>query len=217
MKVNEFVTKYNEFQNEINRNNFLNGRVVKKYVPFTQKIAECTNIANATTHRIVGENTKYQKTVFKEDTNARYLHYGLKIIDLYTDIDIEWNNKDYTVVQQFEELDEYGLIELLISLIAQKTSKLFILDNNTEVGVNEVERIQNILQACVEDIISNENNLINYFDTKFETIGLVTETLMDVFSKQLVQYLQSNVSEEDMEKLKEAMKQPNNVVPFDVK
>lgn len=65
--------------------------------------------------------------IFHESAKSLYLLYVLKIIDLYTDINIEWDNKDYSVTRQFEELDEYDLIEFIISLVVEKTAKVLVI------------------------------------------------------------------------------------------
>jgi len=65
--------------------------------------------------------------IFHESAKSLYLLYVLKIIDLYTDINIEWDNKDYSVTRQFEELDENDLIEFIISLVVEKTAKVLVI------------------------------------------------------------------------------------------
>lgn len=214
MNVKEFVEKYNNLSNELLKTNLLNGIIIKTYIPFSEKLVRCTTIANSTTHELTGEGTEYEKMIFKENTNARYLYFCLNIIDLYTDINIEWDNKEYSVVKQFEELDEHGLIEIILSLILEKTEKTVMIDDHIHHSSNEIEKFQTILDACIADITANENNLINYVDTKIDAFELVFNTLLDSVMKMFAAQMKANISEEDIEKLKELMKNSDNIVPF---
>lgn len=159
--------------------------------------------------------------IFHESAKSLYLLYVLKIIDLYTDINIEWDNKDYSVTRQFEELDEYDLIEFIISLVVKKTAKVLVIREGNISSTEEIELIQSILRECMADIEKNENNLVLYVDTMIESVGLVLNALIDSFWEKMIQLLikqlEMNLSEEDIEAFKKAkneQKDIDNVISF---
>ena len=184
MTIREFLDGYDKLASDNLKENFLNARITTEYIPFTVKMSVCEKIAYATTHIDTGEGTKYKKAILKENTNARYVLFTLNIIDLYTDIGIEWDNPDISITTQFEMLDKSGMIETIVSLVPEI----------------EISKFENILQASVNDMLNYENSIINYLDVKFDSIGLVFEGLKDVLAESIQQAIGKNL---DIEMVKE--------------
>lgn len=218
MKVEEFVKHFNEFRNEELRMNFVKGHVKEVYIPFNEKEKECRRIAYMSTHDMSGQGTQFEKVYFKENTNTRYILYVIQILKWYTDLELSETEEDYKEqVKSFEILEEQGLIEMIILFASEKNSVTVKMNGEEHIVTNEIERINRILDACVEDYEVNENNVINYLDDKITTLSTVFSTLSETFFEVLTTKLQMELSYEDIQKLKEAMNQPNNVVPFETK
>ena len=161
MKIKEFVDKYNSFANETLKEKYVKENIKNEYVPYTKKSTICENITKATTTKKVsyGDNTKH---IFYSDSANRYVLFHMEIIKLYTDLEF---SEGIDAIKEFELLDEYGLNDLIISFIPER----------------EYTNFKIILDMKVEDASINENNFIQYIDTKIDAIKLLLDNFNDVF------------------------------------
>lgn len=115
-------------------------RVIKKYVPFLTKVAECTRIVNAT----MMEPDADGNMVYKQKTPMRFLIFSMTLVRLYTDIDFE----DESIVESFDDLDEIGAMEYIHAAISPR----------------EVKEFNTLLSMTIDDYMENRRTLLSYFD-----------------------------------------------------
>lgn len=150
MKIEEFVGDYKIASDKAK---YCAKRVVNKYVTYENKIAQCEAIVNNTTHVKAGDMEFYTK-----NTPGQYLMFTLTLINLYTDIEIDFSNS----LASFNALDEIGAIDTLMSVIPE----------------SEYTKFNTILQMIIDDHYENERSLVGYIDNKFRALEVVFGSLL---------------------------------------
>ena len=153
MKIEEFVGYYNLAKDK--KAECEKCVRIDKYVPFLTKIAECDNIVNATMEH-TDETT--QVISFMQSTPARYLFLNMKLISLYTDIEIEMND-GLQLAESYDKLNKCGALDMLIACLP----------------IHEFKEFSTLLQMCVDDYLTNNRELTSYMDKKMD--GLVQMAL----------------------------------------
>ena len=166
MKIQEFVDKYNSFNNDTLKTNLCNEVMKNEYVPFTKKMSMCKSIAKITTHNNIKVGDK-DKQYFNVDTANRYLLFRIKLLEEYTIL--EFSEDIPTQIKEYELLDQYGLNEILTDNIDER----------------EYAQSKMILDMYVDDYIVNESNIVNYIDNKFEAVSLVFNQIVDILNEYL--------------------------------
>lgn len=92
---------------------FIKKHIVTDYVSFLEKEVMCGNIVNSTT-RIIEEN----REILKINSSARYLLFVMHLINIYTDIEIDFTDAKY--VYQYDDLNKVGAIDNLIAAIPER-------------------------------------------------------------------------------------------------
>ena len=146
MKVDEFIKKYSSAKN---KDDYLEKCITTQYIPYHEKIADCTNIINSTIEK---------DGIFKINTPAQFMIFMVQLITKYTDID-----KDEDVLGLFEKLDKLDLINGITSKIPKK----------------EFESYNTILGMIQNDYMENNRNIISFLETKLSAIGISIDTLLD--------------------------------------
>lgn len=176
MTVKEFVEQYNGFKNSELKDRCINGHITTTYIPYSQKVEQCTRLARQTTHTTV-EVGKKEVSVFSSIQTSRFMLFNLILIDSYTDIDIDFSDG----VKEFEMLDELELTDKIICKIPER----------------EYQYYRQILEDCIDDIMINENNLINYIDNKAQAFSAVFEILLKEFVDSVTKETMENPEEKD--------------------
>lgn len=91
---------------------FVSKHVVTKYIDVATKAFWCEAIIKNTTHIKDGN-----MEIVKIDSVARHIVFVMRIIDLYTDICIDF--KDGKYVSQYDQLNEVGAIDYIINNIPE--------------------------------------------------------------------------------------------------
>lgn len=165
MKVQEFVDKYIAFTNESLKEKYIKDNVKDEYVPYTMKVHICENIAKFTTRKKVNNGEK-EKEIFYLDSANRYLLFQMRLIETYTDIKF---SDGIDAIKEFELLDKYGINDLIIANIPER----------------EYVNFKTILDMKIDDASVNENNFIQYIDTKIDAIKLALDAFDDSFVNML--------------------------------
>ena len=110
---------------------FINKHVGVDYIPFTQKDALCTHIVESTCYIKDGD-----KKFIKFNSTGRYIFFVMKLIDLYTDIEIGTDRLDL----QYDELNKVGAIGVLLKAIPK----------------GEYNEFSSVLKMKLDDIRDNE-------------------------------------------------------------
>jgi len=141
MTVNEFVGYYKMAKDKKAE---CEKHIVKKYIPFAVKLAQCQSLAKAT--------MEYQEKPedaprYSQNTALRYLAFSIQLINAYTDFDEIPHEQGFDV---YDMLKTCGAFEELMQLIPQ----------------DEVKEYSTLLSMCVDDYLANNRNLISYFENK---------------------------------------------------
>ena len=121
MKIDEFIRKYNAAKD---KDKFITGCIKKTYIPYSEKVADCQRIINATMET-GGE--------FRVNTPAQFMIFTVNIISKYTDIEYE------NVLTTFEKLDELNLINAIISHIPEREYSTY----NTLLSMTQDDYMEN--------------------------------------------------------------------------
>lgn len=150
MKVNDFITKYNKAND---KDKFLEDCIVNQYIPYSEKVADCVAIINATTET---------DGVFKANTPAQFMLFMVQMISRYTEIEKEEN-----ILGLFEQLDEINLINAIVSKIPER----------------ELASYNTILDMVRDDYMENNRSLISFVETKVKALGLSLDAVLEVVQK----------------------------------
>ena len=146
---------------------YLKDKIMKDvYVAYEEKIAKCETIIKNTS-TIKDETTGVE--LYKRNTPACNLFFNLTLIDLYTNIDIDFSKN---MLNDYNELEKHGYIDLLLSHISK----------------NEYVAWQRLFDMIASDYMENNRSLISYFDTKLTAI----DKTADSFSKVLTSLVDEN-------------------------
>lgn len=151
MTVKEFIDGINVAEDP---NVYLSERIVNTYIPFTKKIDVCSRIVDATSKIVVDK-----ETTFRINSPARYMLFALNLIDLYTDIDVDFKNG----TECFNSLDSIGAIEYLIGGIPER----------------EVKNFQMVHDMVLNDMIENTRSFAGYFDNKMTAFKIAMNELTE--------------------------------------
>lgn len=153
---------------------YIKSHIVTYYMPYMEKCAICEKIADVTTYKTVGKG-KNEQRIYWDNTSSRLILTYLQIINYYTDIEVVFTDGKY--VKVYDELnghytsDDYStnLFEDLINAIPR----------------TEVEIFMNMTKNIAKDIRTNETNIVNYADTKYQAIKLFFDKGEKKISKKL--------------------------------
>ena len=182
MKVNEFVEKYTSIKIDKLKDSYIKDNLnVKKYVGIADKINLVERIVNAT--MFVFKNDEITNEI-KSDTIGRFLLTTLSIIDVYTDIEIDYGN----IMEEYDLLSKDNIINILIG-------------ENGVIPQSEVSEINVLISMRVDDVIQNNfttHAFIQNQVTRFsEMIGSVFAPIMERISDIL-----ENIDDKTVEKIK---------------
>lgn len=87
---------------------FIQRHITTKYVPYLTKYTYCESIVKTTCHIKDGE-----REIIKVNSAMQYIFFIMRLIQLYTDIEID----EKKVVEEYDKLAEVGAIDTLVSAI----------------------------------------------------------------------------------------------------
>lgn len=156
MKFDEFMELYDNFEETDKRLIFIKEHIVKSYIPLEEKDVRSQIIIN---------NSYYDENGnFKVNSTAKHMFTFLSIVDMYTDIDI--NFKDG--LNEYNKLDASMALDDIVSMIDEK-------------DLNEFKIILNM--KC-NDVITNEYESHSFIKKQVERFGeLIGATLYPIFEK----------------------------------
>ena len=170
--VKEFCEKYNGTNVDQTRIAFIEKAMNTHYIPYEKKIAICEKII---------ENSYYKKSDDEEakklhiNSPAQYMFYCLNLVRHYTNIKIDFGNS----LEEFNMLNENGLIDFIIASIPEKEYKEFrmILDmvekdvfqNEYETHAfiaNQVERFGELFGHVAKPALDRLSEILESMDEK---------------------------------------------------
>ena len=109
MKVEDFLNKYKMAKD---KEEFFKKHITTTYVPYLTKCVYCSNIVSASHH------LPDEKDIIKINTANQYVAFVTRLLDLYTDLDIDFNNGGF--LKQYDQLNQNGCIIPLIAAIPEQ-------------------------------------------------------------------------------------------------
>lgn len=140
--------------------NFIKKHITTDYIDFLQKDTVCASIIKATTHV---QST--DRSIVKVNSVSRYLLFVMRLIDLYTDIEIDFTETNF--VKQYDELNKVGAIDVLINSIPE----------------NEYAEFDTILNMELNDFRENEYSLTAFLYNLKESLTLSEEVINSVLEE----------------------------------
>lgn len=142
---------------------FIQKHITTTYVPILVKDVHCTKIVESSCHE-----HETEKELIKINSVGRYISFVMRLIDLYTDIDIIFEEGAF--IAQYDKLNEVGAINTLIEAIPE----------------SEYAEFEAILNMKLDDFMTNEYsitallyNLKQSFNISEEIINSVLEDLKE--------------------------------------
>ena len=202
MKLLEFVEKYNNTANNTLKEQLLSKIKITPYVSFIKKDAYAQLIVDNTTfeQEAYDDNgeTKYRKTdKIRVNSVAQYVQFCRAVIELYTDLDIDEDDKGF--IKGYDALKSSGLLDILM-VGSDKADPL--------IPMSELSEFKTILTMKQSDTQFNETTTQAFISKQIGRISdLANATLtqlMEVVSKKL-----DEIPKEDLDKIAEFAKNGN--------
>ena len=158
ISVDNFVKMYtvNSKAKDKTFEEFIKKHIVVDYVDFLTKTVICDGIIKSTCHIKDGE-----REVIKINSSGKYLLFIMKLIDLYTDIEIDF--KDGKYVEQYDKLNKVGAIIVLTEAIP----------------VAEYAEFNMVLNMKLSDFESNEYSLTALLYNTKQSLSLTSEAITE--------------------------------------
>lgn len=181
MTVKEFINEYKKQGSDNSKDAFIKKHISKKYVSYSEKIARCSAVVNATSYSIKkDENGKELDRKIKIDSPARNLFGTMELIRSYTDLEIEMKS----ALNDYDLLAEVGLIDPIIDKIPERERDEFV----------------DILELTLDDFIQNNTTLEAIVSTQIKRFStLVGAAIEPVFGPIIAEY--NKLSNEDKKAL----------------
>ena len=157
---------------------FIKKHIVNDYVPFLEKCVWCDGIINGSCHFKDGENE-----FIRINSATRYIVFVMRIISLYTDIEIDFENAAF--IDQYDQLNRVGAINDLISGIPE----------------NEYSEFSTILNMKMDDFRDNEYSvaslLYNFKKSMALTNDIINKALENDEFKAVIEELKAVTEDEN--------------------
>lgn len=143
MKFDEFMELYDNFKETDKRILFVKEHITKSYIPLEEKDVRAQIIIN---------NSYYDEDGnFKVNSVAKHMFTFLSIVDMYTDIDIDFKD----CVNVYNQLDETEILNDILDSIDKK----------------DLSEFKIILDLKCDDVMVNEYNSHSYISKQVERFG----------------------------------------------
>lgn len=131
-----------------------------KYIPYIEKMSLCHQIVDVTSHKVV-DNRK----LISINTPVRYMLFITKLISLYTDIEIIFDNAENA--KQYDALAEAGLIDQVVGIIPSE----------------EFETFNLVLNMVLDDFRDNEYSITALLYNFKESLHISEELIEEIVNK----------------------------------
>lgn len=195
MRLLEFVERYNNMANQQLKDRFVKEKIkITPYISIIKKNAYAQLIVNKTTfeQEAYDDNgeTKYRKTdKIRINSVAQYIQFCRAVIELYTDLEIDENDKGF--INGYDALKSSGLLDILM-VGSDKADPL--------IPMSELSEFKTILTMKQSDTQFNETTTQAFISKQIDRISdLANATLtplVDVINKKL-----DGLSNDDLRKI----------------
>lgn len=129
-----------QYHNATDKPKFLKKIIFRYHMPYVDKLAAAQSIVKLSTYDEEGN--------FRINSPQRYLLWVQAILHGYTTLET-----GDAFITSYDALDQEGLIEEIIAAIGK-----------------DAEALQTIISMTLDDLLTNERDLVSYVDHKSETI-----------------------------------------------
>lgn len=144
--------KANSKTKDITFKEFIKKHITTDYVDYVTKVVYCKNIIKASCYIKDGD-----REFININSENRYLFFVMRLIELYTDIEIDNEN----VVSEYDKLNKIGAIDVLISAIPEK----------------EYTEFSTLLNMKMDDFRDNEYSITALLYNLKESLSLSEEVI----------------------------------------
>lgn len=161
MKIEQFIE---EFNNAKDKEAYVRKHITHDYIPYSQKVSICNQIAEYSTHKEV-----QGKKMFWNNSSLRYMLFVFAIIEEYTDIEL---GKDADRISAFDLMEHFNVMYFVSTCLGE-----------------EYKRLDTVLKMQVDDIYSNERDLVSFLETKMTSLSLISERLGEIYEQKNQQHV----------------------------
>ena len=177
--VKEFVDGCKKQTDDVTnkKEKYIKKFVGNNYVNYATKLSVADQIVQLSSTNQVDGQVNGQ---IKINSSLRYLLYVFNLIDLYTNITVDFSN----ILEEYDLLEEQGLVDELIRLMPQR----------------EVISFETILKMVFDDFIQNNYENHDFISNQVQRIvDIFTATTSPLIEK--IKEKVENMTEEDIDKL----------------
>lgn len=160
INIREFMSLYKIKKGEEEKEKFVKEHITTEYVPYEKKADYAKAVADASYWINEKMPDGSIDKVLHIDSVAKYMLSCMGIVKLFTDIRTQIG--DGKMLEDFNELNKYGILDYIIQNVNQK----------------ELKEFNMILQMTCDDVIANEYENHAYFTKQIYRFGNLIGTAL---------------------------------------
>ena len=161
MTIEEFV---NGFNSASDKEKYVKKHIVRKYVPYEEKVSRCQRIIDNSMYVKDGDIRR-----FRPNTPLRYELFIITIVQCYTDVEYEQGE----TLNGFNVMAECGANSCIMNSV-ESDAKIF----------------QLVLDMMVDDVIDAERNYVDYINNAIDSILVLINSYVEAMSKADEQHME---------------------------
>ena len=167
IKLTAFMTSYKFRKTTEEKEKMILDHIKNEYVPFEVKADVAKAIVKACYWRKEKDINGNEYSVFHLDSVAKYMLTCMAMIDLYTDI--ERTKNEGKIVEEFNILNEFGILDFIIKNVNQR----------------ELKEFNMVLQMTCDDLMTNEYENHAFISKQINRFGNLVGTTITPILKEL--------------------------------
>lgn len=140
-------------------------KLVTDYIPYIQKVSECKNIADVTSHKEIAG-----KKIFVADSTTRHLFYIMKLVQLYTDIEFD----DSELIDAYDKLSKNSYLDALFGQVQNDGAGVF-----SVIPLSELREFKSIMDMTMDDVYENERSTSAILGNIKDALSMVLGTMFE--------------------------------------
>ncbi len=157
MKVDTFLKLYNTKNTRDERVDAVKQIMKDARVSYSDKVDRAGIIAQNSYHAKQKDINGEDHEVFRQNSAAKYMLYSLTLVDLYTDLEIDYKQS----LETFEKING-EILDVIVSMIDEREKKEF----------------QMLLDFACDDLLVNEYELHAFIRDQVERFGYLIGTTL---------------------------------------
>ena len=150
MRIDTFVTLYKNRKTTDEKADAIAKIMKNEHISYADKVDRVGIIAKDSYHTKKKDANGVEREVFEQNSAAKYMLYSLTLVDLYTDLEIDYKK----CLEQFEKLNG----EILDGIMSA-------IDNR------ELKEFQMLLEFACDDLLVNEYELHSFIRSQVDRFG----------------------------------------------